>query len=94
MQARSTFLQDQGFAPAGSHSATSVQSQSFNLTAGYHSIEVDYCNLYSAAELSLKWKGPTDSAYAVSTLYTVLATGQCFTVECSTVHSPFMLMLR
>ncbi|KAL0041525.1 hypothetical protein WJX79_006292 [Trebouxia sp. C0005] len=59
----------------GSHSATSVQSQSFNLTAGYHSIEVDYCNLYSAAELSLKWKGPTDSAYAVSTLYTVLATG-------------------
>ena len=73
LQAHSIGLQDQMFAPAGSHSATSVQSQSVNLTAGYHSIEVDYCNLYGVAELSLKWKGPTDSAYTVSASHTVLA---------------------
>lgn len=81
VQARSIGLQGQGFVPAGSHSATSVQSQSVNLTAGYHSIEVDYCNLYGVAQLSLKWKGPTDSVYAVSASHTVLATAQGFTVE-------------
>ncbi len=80
VQARSIGLQDQVFVPAGSHSATSVQSQSINLTAGYHSIEVDYCNLYGVAELSLKWKGPNDSAYVVSASYIMLATSRRFTV--------------
>ena len=72
--------------PAGSHSAITVQSQSINLTAGYHSIEVDYCQLAGSAELSLKWKGPNDSAYAVSASYAVPATNSGLHSHMFTFH--------
>ncbi len=75
--------------PAGTHSAITVQSQSINLTAGYHSIEVDYCQLAGSAELSLKWKGPNDSAYAVSASYVGIATCQ----DCILMCLPFIVML-
>ena len=61
-----TYVKQLVGAAAGGHSAIAVNSKSANLTAGYHSIEVDYCNMYLSAELSLRWKGPNDTAYSVS----------------------------
>lgn len=49
----------------GNHGPVSVNSRSANLTAGFHSIEVDYCNMGGPAALSLSWKGPNDTAYSV-----------------------------
>ena len=50
---------------AGWHGPVTVNSRSGNFTAGYHSIEVDYCNVAGTATLSLSWKGPNDTSYSV-----------------------------
>lgn len=52
----------------GYHGAVTVNSRSGNFTAGYHSIEVDYCNVQGYAALTLSWKGPNDTSYSVSTV--------------------------
>ena len=49
----------------GNHGEASVNSRSANFTAGFHSIEVDYCNMGGIASLSLYWKGPNDTTYSV-----------------------------
>lgn len=49
----------------GNHGQVSMNSRSANFTAGFHSIEVDYCNMGGSAALSLFWKGPNDTTYSV-----------------------------
>ena len=49
----------------GNHGPVSKNSRSANFTAGFHSIEVDYCNMGGSAALSLFWKGPNDTTYSV-----------------------------
>ncbi|KAL3163030.1 hypothetical protein ABBQ32_009455 [Trebouxia sp. C0010 RCD-2024] len=49
----------------GNHANVTTNSRRVNLTAGYHSIEVDYCNIGGMASLHLLWKGPNATTYSV-----------------------------
>ena len=58
----------QGECPdAGQHGTTTV-TNSRNLTAGWHSIEVDYFDAGGSANLVLSWKAPNATSYTVSGL--------------------------
>lgn len=50
---------------AGNHGPVSQYSKSANFTAGFHSIELDFCNMGGTAALSLLWKGPNATTYSV-----------------------------